>query len=75
MGTPHAGAEKEKMGQILRKFAKAAGCDTNKKILEVFNPRSEVLAIIEQDFQKYLRNQPGTGLPPIKVHNFHEERG
>jgi hypothetical protein len=50
MGSPLAGAEKGEMGQILRKFAKTDGCDTSKKIPEVLNSRSEVLAFIEQDF-------------------------
>jgi hypothetical protein len=73
MGTPHGGADKERMGQILRKFAQVLGYDTNKKILDVLNPTSEVLAYIEQEFQKHLRFRSDTfKMKPIKIHNFYE---
>lgn len=70
LGTPHGGSDKEKMGQVLRRFANLA-CDTNKKILDVLSPKSEVLAIIEQRFQRYCRNSQG--LHQIKIHNCHEK--
>lgn len=74
IGTPHGGADKEEMGQVLRKIAKMVGLQTNKKLLEALSPTSEILATIEQEFQKHLRfRADGTiKLPAIKIHNFYE---
>jgi len=52
-GTPHDGSQDAKWGLILRSIASVA-FDTNKKILDVLQPDSEMLLRLVRDFQDIL---------------------
>jgi len=63
MGTPHSGSALAFWGRTIAKYLNVFR-RTNKDILGVLEPRSEVLAAVEQDFQQMLLN------PEIKIDVF-----
>ncbi|KAH6668689.1 hypothetical protein B0J14DRAFT_546785 [Halenospora varia] len=63
MGTPHSGSTLAYWGRTIAKYLNVFR-RTNRDILGVLEPRSEVLAAVEQDFQQMLLN------PDIKINVF-----
>lgn len=72
LGTPHAGASKADWGNIATHLAHVVR-NTNKDIVRVLKPDSEVLARIQQEFHAMLRIRNDSGLPAWKITCFFEE--
>jgi hypothetical protein len=69
MGTPHGGADLADWGHTLAKYLKVIR-HTNPAIVGVLQRKSEVLAAVQQQFQKSLL-EPGVG---IRIYCFFEEK-
>ena len=56
LGTPHRGSAPAQYGAALARIARYAGARINTKLVEVLRSDSEVLAIFEDSFWSWLRN-------------------
>jgi hypothetical protein len=72
LGTPHAGSGLAKWAEILGNFTNMVK-STNKDILRVLQPDSEVLARISTAFHTLLRRQVEEGQKPISIVCYFEE--
>lgn len=72
MGTPHAGSDLAQLASIFGKLTSVLK-KTNKALLSVLAPESEVLARIQQDFHNMLRARNDKGLEDIRITCFFEE--
>jgi hypothetical protein len=74
MGTPHAGSDIEKWGSILSSIPSIVR-KTNKDIVRVLNPGSQMLATLQQEFFTMLDARQKIRAKPIKIFCFYEELG
>ena len=67
LGTPHHGSNLAKWGIFMGKMAKFVVSRTNGKILRAMEPQSEMLKVIQEDFQNLVdrRRDEGNRLEPI----------
>lgn len=72
MGTPHAGSDLTRWGQILTGLS-ALVKKTNKEIVNVLNPGSEVLANLQQEFHIMIESRHRALKPSIDMFCFFEE--
>lgn len=71
MGTPHLGADKARWGAAFAAFLSVTKI-TNRSIVKVLKPDSEVLALIQKQFHAALRARQSSSTP-ISVTCFYEE--
>ena len=74
MGTPHLGADLANWGTIAFNFANLLS-RTNRNIVKVLKPNSEVLASLQQRFHTLLEQRRKDGKMEIEMYCFHEELG
>ena len=72
MGTPHCGTSIADWALICGRVTNLVRA-TNKKILDVLKPDSEVLANIQEEFHTMLRARANRGERPINIMCFFEE--
>lgn len=72
LGTPHCGASLAAWASLCGNFTNLVR-RTNKNILNVLNPNSEVLANIQEEFHTMLRARADQGEKAIKMMCFFEE--
>jgi len=71
LGTPHAGSDLSKWGNVLTGIS-SIFLKTNKEIVLVLNPGSEMLAVVQQDFHIMLETRREIG-KKIKIFCFYEK--
>ena len=71
LGVPHCGSDLEEWATIRRRIIGIIK-RTNKDILDVLNPDSEMLHLVENNFYTNLRQRKDN---PIEVTSFYEELG
>ncbi|RSL37906.1 hypothetical protein CEP53_015375, partial [Fusarium sp. AF-6] len=71
MGTPHFGADKAKWGSFCATMLGMVK-KTNKSIVQILNPESEMLASIQKRFHEVLRLRQAKG-QPLNITCFYEE--
>ena len=74
MGTPHLGADLAGWGSIASNFAHLFR-RTNRDIVKVLKPNSEVLASLQRRFHTLLERRRKDSGQEIEIHCFHEELG
>ena len=74
LGTPHVGTDLAKWGRILTGISKAFR-KTNKDIIRVLSPGSEMLANVQQEFGMMLEGRREEGKRRITMFCFYEELG
>ena len=72
MGTPHCGSSLAQWASLCGNFTNLLR-RTNKNILAILEPDSEVLASIQEEFHTMLRARTDQGKPAIKLMCFVEE--
>lgn len=72
MGTPHMGSTKAEGARILSQLSSVLR-QTNKNILAVLEPGSEVLANVQQEFHTMLEDRSRNQGSRIEIHCFYEE--
>jgi len=72
MGTPHAGSDLANWAKILTSLSRILR-RTNKEIVDVLRPDSEMLANLQQEFHTMLDARQKNGKTPIKIFCFFEE--
>lgn len=72
MGTPHAGADTAKLASILGNLVGLVK-QVNSDIVGVLKPDSEVLAGLQQEFHRLLKQRAKNSKPEIKLFCFYEE--
>jgi len=72
MGTPHMGSAKAEWASILSRLSSVLR-ETNRKILSVLEPESEVLANVQQEFHTMLDDRSRNRGSLVEIHCFYEE--
>jgi hypothetical protein len=72
MGTPHHGSDKASWTVVLRNISSAIRT-TNKDLLRVLEPGSEMLANLQQEFHVMLNARRSKRKRPIEIFCFYEE--
>ncbi|KAL8993023.1 MAG: hypothetical protein Q9169_006653 [Polycauliona sp. 2 TL-2023] len=72
LGTPHTGSNLADWASILTKFSSIAR-PTNKNIVSVLEPGSEMLANLQQEFHTMLDARQSQGKPVPRIYCFFEE--
>jgi len=72
LGTPHCGADLTKWASF---FGQVVGAvkTSNRNLLGVLRPESEVLSIIQHNFHSMIRDRRNTNVPDINMTCFFEE--
>jgi hypothetical protein len=73
MGTPHMGSSKASLAAPLTRLT-ALLRRTNKKLVDVLAPNSEVLATIQQEFHTMLEDRSGNDGKRMSIYCFYEEK-
>lgn len=68
-GTPHRGSSYAELGLVAQRIAKAAGFDTNDKLLRSLKPDGVYLDLLREEFGKMLEARA------FKVFSFQEGMG
>ena len=72
MGTPHVGSAKAEWADILARLSSVLR-RTNRNILSIFEPGSEVLANVQQEFHMMLTDRSRNRGSHVEIHCFYEE--
>ncbi|KAI9774064.1 MAG: hypothetical protein M1840_005157 [Geoglossum simile] len=72
MGTPHMGSTKAEWASILSQLSSVLR-QTNRNILSVLEPGSEVLANVQQEFHTMLDDRSRNQGSRVEIHCFYEE--
>lgn len=72
MGTPHHGSDKAKLGSILTRLSSIVR-PTNRPLVGVLDPGSEILASLQQQFYILLENYAKNYRKDLKIFCFFEE--
>lgn len=72
MGTPHSGADIANMASTLARLIRLVR-PTNREILNVLTPSSEVMANLQQEFHRMIERRTRDGKRDIQLFCFFEE--
>lgn len=72
MGTPHMGSAKAEWAGVLTRFSNVLRT-TNRNIVAVLEPGSEVLAALQQDFHTMLEDRSRNLGSRLEIYCFYEE--
>ena len=72
MGTPHTGSTKAEWASVLSRLGSVLR-QTNRNILSVLEPRSEVLANVQQEFHTMFDDRSRNQGSRVEIHCFFEE--
>jgi hypothetical protein len=73
MGTPHMGSSKASMASPITRLTNLLR-RTNKKLVDVLTPDSEVLASVQQEFHTMLEDRSRNYGKQLEIYCFYEEK-
>jgi hypothetical protein len=71
MGTPHRGGNYGSIGKAAESIVRHIGFDTNNNILKELREDSQILSLVQEEFQRILDNSA----PFMTVYSFQESTG